>query len=709
MRLVSIRAFDRMVLEDFKLRDNVCQLWLPLALWLVAAGTMPGQVPTSGGIYQQNFDSLASSGTSNPWQDNSTIPGWYAAKTLGGTAVSTYRADGGSNNTGALYSFGVAGVNSAADRALGSIASGTPGHFAYGVRFLNDTEVTQTNILVSYTGEQWRNGGNIAAQTLAFSWRVSSGAITDADALNASVWMEFPALNFVSPTVGATASALDGNAASSRQVFVNLLLEGVSLPPGNELFLRWLDLNDSGNDHGLAVDDVTVLFGEAAANAPYVLTHPESRTVTVGDTVTFNVVAGGAPPLAYQWQFNSQDLPQATNASLMLSNVSLEAAGDYRVVITNTVGWTNSLAATLTVLPASAGLSVLQYNVRGFGTADWSTNSVQIQAIARQLQFLQPDVITFNEVPFSLRWQMTNFAAVFLPGYGMAISSGTDGSICSAIASRHPITRSSSWMARMDLRGFGYTNENDNLDNFTRDLFEVELAVPGFPQPLHVFTTHLKATDSAANYADNAAKRAAEAAAITNFLATNLLSTHSLRPYVLAGDLNESDTNALAIQTLISPATGLILTNPRNPVTSSINTFSTTTANPGSRLDYIFPNQLLAANIRTSQVFRTDRLSPLPPNLNSNDCKVASDHLPVMLVFNNPYDQPFRLLSLARDDQEVTLTWESVSGQTYRVETATTLAAWSTLAGNLLATGATFVFTTNLSDVVRFFRVSRGP
>jgi endonuclease/exonuclease/phosphatase family metal-dependent hydrolase len=696
-------------LEDFKLTDKLCRVWLPLTIWLALPGPMPGQIPTSAGLYQQNFDALASSGASNPWFDNETLPGWYAAKTLVGTTVSTYRADGGSNNTGALYSFGVAGVNSAADRALGSIASGTPGHFAYGVRFLNDTAVTQTNILVSYTGEQWRNGGNTAAQTLAFFWRVSSSPITDADAVNAAVWTGFPALNFASPAVGATASALDGNAASSRQMFVNVPLEGLSLPPGHELFLRWLDLNDPGNDHGLAVDDLTVLFGEAAGNAPYVLAQPESRTVSPGDTVTFTVSAGGTPPLAYQWQFNSQDLAGATNASLVLSPVTFEHAGDYRVTITNALGWTNSLPATLTVLPASAGLSVLQYNVRGFGATDWSTNSLQIQAIARQLQFLEPDIITFNEIPFGLRWQMTNFAAAFLPAYGMAISSGTDGSICSAIASRHPITRSNSWLARMDLRGFGYTNENDNLDNFTRDLFEVELAVPGFPQPLHVFTTHLKATDSGANYADNAAKRAAEAAAITNFLATNLLSAHPLRPFVLAGDMNESDTTALAIQTLISPATGLVLTNPRNPVTGSINTFSTTTANPGSRLDYIFPSALLAANIRTSQVFRTDRLSPLPPNLNSNDCKVASDHLPVMVVFNHPYAQAFRLLSLTRDDLDVTLAWESVPGQAYRVETATNLAAWSTLAGNLLATQATFVFTTNLDGVARFFRVARGP
>jgi hypothetical protein len=84
-----------------------------------------------------------------------------------------------------------------------------------------------------------------------------------------------------------------------------------------------------------------------------------------------------------------------------------------------------------------------------------------------------------------------------------------------------------------------------------------------------VFTTHLKAT-SGTTYADAAAKRAAEAAAITNFLATNLFALYPHHPYVLAGDLNDSDTNALAIQYLKSAPTGLLLPHgpPDQPFTA---------------------------------------------------------------------------------------------------------------------------------------------
>ncbi|HEX8153593.1 MAG TPA: hypothetical protein VF698_10725, partial [Thermoanaerobaculia bacterium] len=33
---------------------------------------------TSNATVTQTVDSLASSGTANPWTDNTTIPGWYA-------------------------------------------------------------------------------------------------------------------------------------------------------------------------------------------------------------------------------------------------------------------------------------------------------------------------------------------------------------------------------------------------------------------------------------------------------------------------------------------------------------------------------------------------------------------------------------------------------------------------------------------------------
>ena len=75
------------------------------------------------GSYSQNFDSLASSGTSKNWENDITIPGWFLFRqpTSAPVAVTTYNADIGTSNSGSFYSFGEALAN---DRALGGIASG---------------------------------------------------------------------------------------------------------------------------------------------------------------------------------------------------------------------------------------------------------------------------------------------------------------------------------------------------------------------------------------------------------------------------------------------------------------------------------------------------------------------------------------------------------------------------------------------------------
>ena len=339
-----------------------------LVLFLAGGLSAPvlSQVLMSGGTYSQNFDSLANTGTANSWTDNATLPGWYASKTLGGTVVTTYRANNGTGNTGAIYSFGATGST---ERALGSIASGTPGNFAYGVRFTNDTGSAQSNLTVSYTGEEWRNGGNTSAQKLAFSYLVSSSPITNSDAVSANSWTAFTGLDFTTPTTGATATTLDGNNPTNEQVFTNVILP-VVVQPGQEIFLRWFDTNDIGNDHALALDNLTVSFS-SSTNAPppnsppFIITQPQSQTNNVGDNVTFSVVAGGTAPLSYQWQSNSVAVTGATNSSFTLTSVTTNLTGSsFFVTVTNIAGSTNSQTVTLTVNPPASNSPVASASTR---------------------------------------------------------------------------------------------------------------------------------------------------------------------------------------------------------------------------------------------------------------------------------------------------------------------------------------------------------
>lgn len=100
-----------------------------------------------------------------------------------------------------------------------------------------------------------------------------------------------------------------------------------------------------------------VNYGTLATNCgggtpvpPSITQQPTSLTITQGNNASFMVIAGGDPPLSYQWRFNGNDLADATSASLTITNAQAADAGNYDVVVLNNVGSVTSAVATLTVL-----------------------------------------------------------------------------------------------------------------------------------------------------------------------------------------------------------------------------------------------------------------------------------------------------------------------------------------------------------------------
>ncbi len=87
---------------------------------------------------------------------------------------------------------------------------------------------------------------------------------------------------------------------------------------------------------------------------PVITTQPQNLTNAVGTTATFWVEATGAEPLAYQWQkfvaAKWPDLIDRTTARLVLTNVQISGAADYRAAVTNRDGTMNSGIARLDVL-----------------------------------------------------------------------------------------------------------------------------------------------------------------------------------------------------------------------------------------------------------------------------------------------------------------------------------------------------------------------
>lgn len=88
-----------------------------------------------------------------------------------------------------------------------------------------------------------------------------------------------------------------------------------------------------------------------SALAPIIDHQPTNETVAAGSSVSLEVGAFGAAPLAYQWTFNGTNLAGATGPTLTLSNAPLSATGSYAVIVTNSLGVAVSANATLVVLP----------------------------------------------------------------------------------------------------------------------------------------------------------------------------------------------------------------------------------------------------------------------------------------------------------------------------------------------------------------------
>lgn len=85
-------------------------------------------------------------------------------------------------------------------------------------------------------------------------------------------------------------------------------------------------------------------------NTPPVINQPPTnQTVIAGQPVTFAVIATGSAPLAYQWKFNGATLLGATSDSYGIANSQADQAGNYSVVVTNSLDAVTSAVATLTV------------------------------------------------------------------------------------------------------------------------------------------------------------------------------------------------------------------------------------------------------------------------------------------------------------------------------------------------------------------------
>lgn len=88
-----------------------------------------------------------------------------------------------------------------------------------------------------------------------------------------------------------------------------------------------------------------------ATGAPVFLAEPQSQTVVAGANVVLSVNVTGESPIAYQWQFDGANIAGATSSALTVLAAQATNAGNYTVVVSNSLGTMTSTATGLRVRP----------------------------------------------------------------------------------------------------------------------------------------------------------------------------------------------------------------------------------------------------------------------------------------------------------------------------------------------------------------------
>ena len=163
---------------------------------------------------------------------------------------------------------------------------------------------------------------------------------------------------------------------------------------------------------------------------PWLAPHLADRWVLAGGTTFFTTAATGARPMSYQWRLNGANLPDATNATLVLTNAQPNQAGAYSVVASNAYGTATSSNALLTVLPMRITSEPQSLSVKAGSNCAFTVAVEGSAPISIQWYFNGAAIAGATASTYAI----TNVQLAHQGGY-QAIATNTSGSVTSAVAS----------------------------------------------------------------------------------------------------------------------------------------------------------------------------------------------------------------------------------------------------------------------------------
>ena len=124
----------------------------------------------------------------------------------------------------------------------------------------------------------------------------------------------------------------------------NLTLTLANLGLGNSSSNYYVIATNPGGSVQSSNASVTVL-----PDTPSITQDIQPQDAFVHQIVQFVTTAAGAPPLSYNWTFNSTPIIGATNSTLTIPDASAANVGNYQLVVTNNYGSATSSVASLAV------------------------------------------------------------------------------------------------------------------------------------------------------------------------------------------------------------------------------------------------------------------------------------------------------------------------------------------------------------------------
>ncbi|NOT52831.1 MAG: T9SS type A sorting domain-containing protein [Chitinophagaceae bacterium] len=360
--------------------------------------------------YNQDFDGLGTATSTGVTGGDlnivsSTLNGWYFSESGTGANI-IITAGTGTSTTGDTYNFGLA---AASNRTLGGLQSGSLNP-TIGFYVTNNTGAPITALAITYTGKQWRLGATGRVDRLDFQYS------TDATSLTTGTWTDADLLDFTAPVNSGATGALDGNQTANQTTVTGSIIS-LSIANGTTFFIRWNDLNATGSDDGLGVDDFNMIATLGSSNTittglvsapPFVLTDcsdTETGTVAFTSTGTFN--AGNT----YSAQL-SDDLGSFAIPTVIGTLVDNSNAGTINITIpAGTAGGTGYRIRVISDNPAVTGSTSAAFTITQQGTGGCSSSHTDYYRSLTSGDWTDPT--TWQSSPDNTNWITATLAPTF--------------------------------------------------------------------------------------------------------------------------------------------------------------------------------------------------------------------------------------------------------------------------------------------------------